>query len=336
MARSRMLITTAVGILCVLAALLFVNQGGNVGSANEYEAVFDNVTGLVNHSQVLYRGVQIGEVTRIDPADKGGHDARLTLTIDGEKVPPLQDDASMTLRLKSILGEMFMDLDPGSSGTPLQGKELPRTHRDTSLDRLLFAGAGLFDDLRTAEETKFVLDELRFLIDHSSDDLLSITSNTKELVQGLEMRLDTLSTIIVNIDELTAATAGRADEVGQAVLDVNQILFDVQRALVRNHEQITDLVTVIEDVVETADLPLLDEQLAQAPAYIDEVYQMTRLLHALAYHEIPILGSLVLMPNLSSDVYHQVNEIKHNPILRKIVIEMIETYYYSKPPYPGN
>src|SRR6201992_3399476 len=69
--------------------------------------------GLYHTSNVTYRGIQIGRVTKVEPTS---HGVRATLSIDDRYKIPV--DASANVRSVSAIGEQYLDL--ASTGNPAQ------------------------------------------------------------------------------------------------------------------------------------------------------------------------------------------------------------------------
>src|ERR1700743_2938037 len=67
--------------------------------------------GLYRTSNVTYRGIQIGRVTKVGPTS---HGVRATLSIDGRCKSPV--DASANVHSVSAIGEQYLDLV--STGAP--------------------------------------------------------------------------------------------------------------------------------------------------------------------------------------------------------------------------
>lgn len=80
--------------------------------------------GLAKKSDVLVRGVKVGEVQSIDV--DGGDRAQVTLAI-GDEYAPVRRSATVRVGQKTVLGEAYVDLDPGTRSEPplADGARLP-------------------------------------------------------------------------------------------------------------------------------------------------------------------------------------------------------------------
>lgn len=86
--------------------------------------LFPEATQLAEQSDVRISGVSVGKVVAIEPGVRNRTKATLELN---EKYAPLPADSRAVLRLKSLLGETFVELSPGNGqGRKLtEGEELP-------------------------------------------------------------------------------------------------------------------------------------------------------------------------------------------------------------------
>ena len=111
----RILIAVGFAISCfALALFLWVAFGGPVPLAAESYRVnvpFDEATQLAQESDVRISGVSVGKVKRIELNDDGRAEA--TIEVD-PAFAPIPSDTQATLRQKTLLGETYVELSPGS------------------------------------------------------------------------------------------------------------------------------------------------------------------------------------------------------------------------------
>src|ERR687883_327452 len=93
-----------------LSLASFSGLGG--GSEYKLTAPFDTAAGLFPGSDVLIAGSKVGTVDNIYLR---GDQALVTFTIDPAHAP-VHSDAKVQLRPKSLLGEKYISLDPGTHG----------------------------------------------------------------------------------------------------------------------------------------------------------------------------------------------------------------------------
>jgi phospholipid/cholesterol/gamma-HCH transport system substrate-binding protein len=125
---SRILIAVGFVISCFgLALFLWLAFGGAIPLKPEGYRItipFDEATQLAQESDVRISGVSVGKVKRIDLGDDGLAEA--TIELDS-KYAPIPSDTRAILRQKTLLGETYVELTPGSddSGTLPEGGDLP-------------------------------------------------------------------------------------------------------------------------------------------------------------------------------------------------------------------
>ena len=111
-----------------LALLLWISFGGPTPlrpQSYEIKVPVREATQLAEQSDVRISGVNVGKVANIDLPPAGG-EAIATLSID-ERFAPLPADIKATLRAKTLLGETYIELTPGTADGPqlAEGATLP-------------------------------------------------------------------------------------------------------------------------------------------------------------------------------------------------------------------
>lgn len=124
---ARILIAFGFAVSCfALALFLWVAFGGPVPLNSEgyrFQVPFDEATQLAQESDVRISGVSVGKVKRIELTDGG--QAEATIEMDSAYAP-IPADSRATLRQKTLLGETYVELTPGSedAGSLPEGEEL--------------------------------------------------------------------------------------------------------------------------------------------------------------------------------------------------------------------
>ncbi|MGI9020844.1 MAG: MlaD family protein [Solirubrobacterales bacterium] len=112
-------------VLCAIGALLtfiYLNEafegpsplGAVTGEPYTLEAAFDDAEALPSKQPVLVRGVQVGKVTTVDFV-KEESKAVVFFTVDDE-FAPVYADASAVVGERTLLGDPYVNLDPGTAG----------------------------------------------------------------------------------------------------------------------------------------------------------------------------------------------------------------------------
>jgi phospholipid/cholesterol/gamma-HCH transport system substrate-binding protein len=138
------ILTMILFVLTCLGLLVFLwtSFGGSVPFAAkgyQFEVEFDQAVQLASQSDVRISGVSVGKVVSVGLDRRTGL-ARAVIRIDRQYAPrPL--DTRAVLRQKSVLGETFVELSPGSPTAPSlpDGGTLPRAQVSPTvqLDQIL-------------------------------------------------------------------------------------------------------------------------------------------------------------------------------------------------------
>lgn len=167
------------GIIAALVTLsLRVGSNAPVG-AIRYDFILDSALGLQKDNRVTVAGVNVGVV---DTITVDGKMARLGLLLD----PALQvhQDARAAVRARTLLGEKYVDLDPGSQDKPT----LPvgATVRDNiptvEIDTVIRASAALVENLNGMTPTlKTAVERLEGVL--STADMRQVTTDLTALIK---------------------------------------------------------------------------------------------------------------------------------------------------------
>lgn len=196
--------------------------GHAAGAAGGYSLVVPvaDANGLYPGSDVLIAGSRAGSVS--DIRVQGGH-ALVTIQVDPAEAP-VHTDATVQIRPKSLLGEKYVALDPGTSAGVLDsGTTLPASHVQISTD--LQQVINTFD-APTRQKLQVLLLNLGPGVDGRGQDLNeSLTSGRQDL--------DSLSQV--------AQTLGQRDQDLQTVIAaLNQVLSELAQS--DRRAQLTELI----------------------------------------------------------------------------------------------
>ncbi|MDA3933087.1 MAG: outer membrane lipid asymmetry maintenance protein MlaD [Gammaproteobacteria bacterium] len=135
-------LTAGLFMLLGLAALLFLaleaTDVGNYSAGKSYQikARFTNIGDLKTRAPVAMAGVTIGDVKSIN-LDPVTYEAEVVMNIDA-KYGALPTDTAAGIYTKGILGDKYIELDPGGSPDMLQdGDMLFITNSAVILEKLI-------------------------------------------------------------------------------------------------------------------------------------------------------------------------------------------------------
>ena len=214
----------AIGIMGTLILRMEKMDLFNGHSQNKLVTEFDQVAGLNLQSAIRVAGVKVGAVTGID---LDGKRAKVTLGLPKEF--QVYQDASASLSSIGILGEKYIELDPGHPAAGL----LPM-------------------DATIPSKTGMGLDNLMETMGGIAKDVKNITSAFNESIGGEQGR-QKLDEIVDNIRQLTGEFRAMAQEnhgtINTTLANVQQMSADLKDKLPRITQQFEDLGRNLNDLV---------------------------------------------------------------------------------------
>lgn len=188
-------VLSAVGITYITASYLgFIDRV--TGSGHTVTATLPGSGGLFEGSEVTYRGVKIGKVTKMTPTTDG---IELELAIEEETELPT--DSKMYVHNLSAVGEQYLDFQPddeegpyAEDGTVFHGDEssLPVDEADLLVDLDDFVGSVDKQSLRV------VVEELGLLFGDTGRDLQALLDNGSLFIEEATAHTDETITLLRN------------------------------------------------------------------------------------------------------------------------------------------
>ncbi len=113
----RRLALIAVVLLAAGGLVAATSSAGDAGGGTyTVRAIFDDAAFAVAGEDVRIAGAPVGSIQSL--AVTAGKQAAVTLAIDDSSFTPFHADAMCTIRPQSLIGEQYVDCDPGTASTP--------------------------------------------------------------------------------------------------------------------------------------------------------------------------------------------------------------------------
>lgn len=290
-------------------------------AAQELTAEFERVTGLVTHADVTVAGARIGEVTAIDPTPDG-RGAVLTFALD--EPLDLRADASTAVHVKSLLGEMYVSIDPGSDAAPLDGNTIRNTASDLSIDDILHNVAGYVGEITGDDETADLIRSIRVVADVAAEDVDAVLDDAGALVSTLKSRTATMNSIVANLDLLTASIDGNNQSFGELIGESARTLGVLRESLDKNVVILRSALATLENTMAAIDASQVSAALATIPDWLVKIDHVLGLLGELVDGDIPIAGELAALPDASGSADATMRKLADMPIVRETLIAQFE------------
>jgi virulence factor Mce-like protein len=118
----RRLATALVAVGACVAAVVLAGAGGSKTDEREYRIVFDNAFGLTEGGDFRVGGVTAGKITAFDVtrSESGAPKAVVTATVTQPGFGDFRRDATCTIKPQSLIGEYYVDCQPGAAERRLE------------------------------------------------------------------------------------------------------------------------------------------------------------------------------------------------------------------------
>jgi ABC-type transporter Mla subunit MlaD len=252
----RLCVASAV-VAAVAGALVWSGAGGAGPEPYRVAAIFDNADFLVKGQSVKIAGAVSGQVAevRLTPDRR----ARVVMEVRRE-FGPFRDDGSCSIRPESLIGEKFVDCEPGTpSGQPLAEQDgvptlpLERNHSPVDLD-LVFAtlrmpyrqrltilvnelGVGLAGRprelnaaIRRANPALQRVNRVLSILDRDRRTLGRLIDASDEVLAELASRRGEVASFIERSDRVAGAVASRRGDLDLAIRRLPPMLAELEPA----------------------------------------------------------------------------------------------------------
>lgn len=217
----RVLLTTVV--LLAAGALAFLATGASNGSSTgKYWVELDNAFGLVNGGDLKIAGVRAGSITDIK-LDRKTNRALVGFKITVGGFGSLRTDSTCDVRPQSLIGEYFLDCQPGTAQKTLKpGAVIPVTHTTSTIAPDLVQ-----DVLRQPykERLRIILGELGVALGGNGANLNAALRRAVPALRETDKVLGTLATqnrilasLTVNADKVIGDMAANHNDVTRWVV----------------------------------------------------------------------------------------------------------------------
>jgi phospholipid/cholesterol/gamma-HCH transport system substrate-binding protein len=210
-------------VIALLLVLAFNIQSiPFIGGGDHYRAAFSEAGGLLKGDDVRIAGVKVGKVEGVDLA--GDH-----VVVDFKVTEPAAfgTRTGASVRMKTLLGQKYLALEPGGTGQLKAGSEIPLDRTVSSYDIV-----NAFSDLTTTTE--------RIDTGQLAESLTTLATEFKDSPQDVRAALDGLS-------RLSRTIASRDAELKRLLASANSVSGTVAQ---RNK--------AVESIIRNADLLLVE------------------------------------------------------------------------------
>lgn len=224
----------AIGAFVVLAG----GASSSSSSAGTYRIELDNAFGLTTGAQFKIAGVPAGTIDKIELCgeDQGAKcqnplHASVTVGISSKGFGQFRSDAFCQSRPQSLIGEYFIECQPGQNGKILPpGSTIPVTHTQSTIPADLLGNV-----MRMPYRQRFtlIINELGAAVAGRSGDLqaalrraVPALTETDNLLNLLANDSSTLQSLTANSDAVITALANNSTQVQRFITEANRAATD--------------------------------------------------------------------------------------------------------------
>jgi phospholipid/cholesterol/gamma-HCH transport system substrate-binding protein len=218
------------------------------GNMREVKVVFENAAGLEDEATVRIGGVRKGHVTAIQSLPDGR--ALVTMTVNDDV--PLHSDASAKIANLGLLGERYVEIDPGTQRAPIMAGDSVQIPggQTASVDEITDEVAAIAKDVKAItgslrnviggqqgqqrlEEivgnVSAITAEVRLLISANRSNVDATLANTRAITEHLRTEIPRLAATLDRVANQLGGTVGEnREDVRQVVQNLRGLSADLR------------------------------------------------------------------------------------------------------------
>jgi phospholipid/cholesterol/gamma-HCH transport system substrate-binding protein len=230
--------------LAVLSGLLLaafrIDDLPLIGGGTPYHAAFRDASGLTPGNEVRLAGVKVGTVTGVGLARTGSTPyVRVDFRVSADDAQ-LGSETGATIRIKTVLGQKYLALDPKGGGRLAGDAEIPLERTASPFD-VVQAVTGLAETVDRIDVTQLAqaFTVLSATFADTPDSVKASLSGLARLSQAVASRDEQLRELLDHARTVTGVLAARDDELSKLVTDASLLLAEVRRRSGAIHDLLT-------------------------------------------------------------------------------------------------
>jgi phospholipid/cholesterol/gamma-HCH transport system substrate-binding protein len=208
-----------------------------IGGGTTYYASFSDSSGLKPNDEVRIAGVRVGKVSSIDLDTKNG---TVKVAFKVKTDSKFGADTGAEIKVKTLLGSMYLALEPAGSGQLKKGTTIPLSRTSSAYD-VVDAFSGLAERAQAIDLGQLTtsLNTLAKATENTPEALKSTLKGLSALSANVAARDDKVNTLLTNLKKVSGVLADRDTDVVALMKDGDVLL----RALVARREAVHTLLT---------------------------------------------------------------------------------------------
>jgi phospholipid/cholesterol/gamma-HCH transport system substrate-binding protein len=223
----------AISLAVVAALILAAFNAQNlpiIGGGDVYYAAFKEAGGLKANDEVRIAGVRVGKVEKVE---LDGDHVKVTFRI--EDPADFGKDTRADIKVKTLLGAMFLALEPAGSGQLSAGSEIPVSRTSSPYDVVkAFSGLAETSDRIDTDQLAQSLTTLADLTRNTPEEFRSALDGVSRLSSNIAAKNDQINTLLGNLQNVSEVLDARDQDIVGLMRD-SDVLF---RALVKRRDSV--------------------------------------------------------------------------------------------------
>ncbi len=226
----------AVSILVMALALLAAFRAQDlplIGGGDTYYAKFTEAGGLRVNDEVRIAGVRVGKIEEIK---LDGGEVRVKFRIQDDS--PFGTDTGAAIKVKTLLGSMFLAVEPAGKGQLEEGSTIPTSRTSSPFDVVeAFTGLAETTSEIDVDQVANSMTVLADLTRNTPEEFRDALQGVSRLSTNLADRDEEIGRLLVSLRRISTVLDERDEDIIGLMSD-SDILF---RAIVERRDQIHDL-----------------------------------------------------------------------------------------------
>jgi len=224
----------SIAVLLMLMVMAFkADSLPLIGGGTTYYANFSEAGGLKTGDEVRVAGVRVGKVNSIE---LDGNQVKVGFKIR-EKVN-FGENSGAGVRVKTLLGDMFLELQPAGEGQMKAGATIPVDRTESPYD-VVEAFEGLADTSANIDKDQLAaaLTTLADLTRSTPEEFQAALTGVSDLSRNLAAKDERIESLLTQLDRVTKVLDERDEDLITLMNDANQLF----AALVERREAVHNL-----------------------------------------------------------------------------------------------
>ena len=254
-----------VAMAAVLVAALRADDLPIIGGGDTYHAMFTEAGGLKVNDEVRIAGVRVGKVDEIELDD---NQVKVSFKVDD--AADFGTETRAAIKVKTILGSMFLALEPAGSGQLEEDGTIPAERTSSPFDVVeAFEGLASTSEQIDTDQLAESLTTLADLTRNTPEEFRGALDGLSRLSANIASKDEQLNTLLVNLERVSTVLDERDQDIIKLMED-SDVLF---RALVARRDAVHQLLVSTTTLSKELSGLIADsrEDLAPALAHLENV-----------------------------------------------------------------